>query len=163
MDSKSIPMEPAPCIPHFRWAQNPWTVFLTIQVPQAKDVVLRVLEGNLLSFACRADDKKYLLSLPLTDALAEDEELRFVTTKEREVVLTLTKKDRGAWKHLVSDPAAFKNVMKTDWSMSDSVLFNDEDGEEGDQKGGLPDECSFFLFVCCPRALHCLILVLSCL
>ncbi|KAI7742223.1 hypothetical protein M8C21_013133 [Ambrosia artemisiifolia] len=117
--------------PILKWAQRDDLVYITIELPDAKDVKLKLEpEGKFhFSATCGADNIPYEIDINLNDKVDVNESKASVGSRN---ILYLVKKEESKWwSRLVKEEGRTPAFIKVDWNK-----WVDED--EQDEKAG-PD------------------------
>ncbi|XP_078160633.1 co-chaperone protein p23-1-like isoform X1 [Carex rostrata] len=116
--------------PSTNWAQLSDTVFITIELPDAKDVKLNLQPDGHFSFSAKsgADNVPYELDLELFDKVKVNESKAAVTS--RHICYLVAKEKKKWWPRLLKQAGRTPVYIKVDWNK-----WVDED-EEKDNKIG---------------------------
>jgi len=115
-----------PTIPNIVWAQRTDRIFITIQLPDAKDLNVTYDEEGHFSFSCTTpkDGKKYEVKLNLYGPI--DVEGSKHTATSRAVEVNLVRKEEGDyWPRLIKEGGK-PHYIKVDW---DKWRDEDDEGE----------------------------------
>ena len=123
--------------PTLLWAERKDSLFVTIDVPDCKDVVIELTEDKLV-FSANSNDKVYKIDMEFLKAVDAGEDSKY-KVKDRNVYFSIMKKDQEEeehWGRLSKDKAWGKAHCKCDWSK-----YVDEDEE--DEAGAMGDTSDF--------------------
>ena len=111
--------------PSTKWAQRSDKVYLTIELPDAKDVKLNLKPEGHFSFLAKgpADDIPYELDLELFDAVNVEESKAAVAP--RTICYLIKKAENKWWPRLVKKEGKPPVFLKVDWDK-----WQDEDDED---------------------------------
>jgi len=116
------------------WAMRPESVFVTICVPDCKDVTLDITEDKVYFKGTGGDKKTYENTLELYEAIDAEKSRKAI--RDRNIEMLLVRKESGAyWPHLL------KSKVKQHWLKVDFLKWKDEDDDE-EEDGGSPDKYS---------------------
>jgi len=120
-------------VPPFKWAQDKEKVYVTVEVPSAKDVKCDFATDSI-KFSATSGLDSYSFEAPLADSTDPVGCTYGVTARAVEVVIKKEKKGTW-WQQLLKDKNAFKTKCSIDWSR-----WKDEDDEEeeGFRNFGMP-------------------------
>ncbi|KAG5040094.1 hypothetical protein JHK85_012570 [Glycine max] len=110
--------------PEVLWAQRSDKVYLTVALPDAKDVFVKCEPQGLFAFsASGVQDKAYSFSLELYGSI----EPEGCKTKSglRNILCSIQKGEKGWWKRLLKSEEKPAPYLKVDWNK-----WCDEDDEE---------------------------------
>ncbi|KAL6648060.1 hypothetical protein ACP70R_012284 [Stipagrostis hirtigluma subsp. patula] len=110
--------------PSTKWAQRSDKVFLTIELPDAKDVKLNLKPEGHFDFSAKvADDIPYELDLELFDAVNVEESKAAVAP--RTICYLIKKAESKWWPRLLKKEGRPPVFLKVDWDK-----WQDEDDED---------------------------------
>ncbi|KAL5210726.1 hypothetical protein ABZP36_006349 [Zizania latifolia] len=111
--------------PSTKWAQRSDKVFLTIELPDARDVKLNLKPEGQFSFAAKgpADDTPYELDLELFDTVNVEESKSAVAP--RTICYLIKKAENKWWPRLLKKEGKSPVFLKVDWDK-----WQDEDDED---------------------------------
>ncbi|MCI02397.1 hypothetical protein A2U01_0023429, partial [Trifolium medium] len=113
--------------PEVLWAQRSDKVYLTVSLPDAKDVSVKCEPHGLFTFsASKVQHESYNFSLELYGSIAP--EGCKTKTSSRNILCSIQKGQRGWWKRLLKSEEKPAPYLKVDWNK-----WCDED-EESDCK-----------------------------
>ncbi|KAK9170174.1 hypothetical protein Syun_002314 [Stephania yunnanensis] len=124
--------------PEVLWAQRSDKVYLTIALPDAKDISVRSDPQGSFSFsATGAQDKPFDFCLELYGAI--NPEGCKVNVGLRNIICSIQKEQKGWWKRLLKSDEKPAPYIKVDWNMwcdeddepLESDLSDDDDGTMG--------------------------------
>ncbi|XP_021755996.1 uncharacterized protein At3g03773-like isoform X1 [Chenopodium quinoa] len=112
--------------PEILWAQRSDKVYLTVSLPEAKDIVVKCEPEGLFKFSATGpQEEKYEFTLDLYGAIAP--EGCKAKTGWRNILCSIQKEQRGWWKRLLKSEEKTPPYLKVDWNK-----WRDEDDEESD-------------------------------
>ncbi|KAG8097341.1 hypothetical protein GUJ93_ZPchr0013g37834 [Zizania palustris] len=111
--------------PSTKWAQRSDKVFLTIELPDARDVKLNLKPEGQFTFTANgpADDTPYELDLELFDAVNVEESKAAVAP--RTICYLIKKAEKKWWSRLLKKEGKSPVFLKVDWDK-----WQDEDDED---------------------------------
>ncbi|KAL6878277.1 hypothetical protein ACP4OV_012447 [Aristida adscensionis] len=110
--------------PSTKWAQRSDKVFLTIELPDAKDVKLNLKPEGHFDFSAKgSDDVPYELELELFDAVNVEESKAAVAA--RTICYLIKKAENKWWPRLLKKEGKPPVFLKVDWDK-----WQDEDDED---------------------------------
>ncbi|XP_031384028.1 co-chaperone protein p23-2 isoform X2 [Punica granatum] len=136
--------------PEVLWAQRSDKVYLTIALPDAKDVSVKCEQRGFFSFsATSAQGESFDFSLELFGSILP-EGCR-TKTGLRNIISLIQKEEKGWWKRLLKSEEKPAPYLKVDWNKwcdedeesaevgldGDAALYEDGDGESSDDEGML--------------------------
>jgi len=132
--------------PTTKWAQRSDRVFLTIELPDAKDVKLNLKPEGLFNFSAKgSDDLPYEFDLELFDAANVEESKAAVAP--RTICYLIKKAESKWWPRLLKKEGKPPVFLKVDWDKwqdedDEDIGFNDFDGMDFSKldMGGADDE-----------------------
>ncbi|TKY46328.1 cytosolic prostaglandin-E synthase [Spatholobus suberectus] len=139
--------------PEVLWAQRSDKVYLTVALPDAKDVTVKCEPQGLFSFsASGVQDESYSFSLELYGSI----EPEGCKTKSglRNILCSIQKGEKGWWKRLLKSEEKPAPYLKVDWNRwcdeddeeSTSDLVSDDDARfVGQDDGSSDDEGMLYL------------------
>jgi len=112
------------------WAMRPETVFVTICVPDCKDVTLDITSNSIyFKGTGGADKKSYENNLDLYGEIDAEKSRKFI--RDRNIEILLVRKESGPyWPHLL------QSKTKQHWLKVDFSKWKDEDDDEEEEGGG---------------------------
>ncbi|KAK7364719.1 hypothetical protein VNO80_13460 [Phaseolus coccineus] len=132
--------------PEVLWAQRSDKVYLTVALPDAKDVSVKCEPQGLFSFsASGVQDESYSFSLELYGSIGPEG----CKTKSglRNILCSVQKGEKGWWKRLLKSEEKPAPYLKVDWNKwcdedeeSTSDLVSDDDSRFVDQDEGSSDD-----------------------
>ncbi|KAJ3674790.1 hypothetical protein LUZ60_005406 [Juncus effusus] len=128
--------------PEVLWAQRSDRVYLTISVPDAKDVKVKAEANGLFSFsAVGPQGEAFSFSLELFDSI-QSEGLK-MKTGLRNIICSVQKEKKEWWKRLLKSEAKHPYI-KVDWNKwvdeDDESELSSEEEYDGDEKDGSGDD-----------------------
>jgi len=132
--------------PTTKWAQRSDRVFLTIELPDAKDVKLNLKPEGHFNFSAKgSDDLPYEFGLELFDAANVEESKAAVAP--RTICYLIKKAESKWWPRLLKKEGKPPVFLKVDWDKwqdedDEDIGFNDFDGMDFSKldMGGADDE-----------------------
>ena len=144
MDSKTN-TEASAKFPNLKWAQRKDMIFITIDLPDAKDPVIDLNPvGPVLKFDCTVKEQKYAFTLDLYQEVINEESKW--NLKGRNILLNIVKKDKEAeyWPRLMKEKVKNPHIS-VDWSRWIEEEDEDEPGMNNDLMGDFdPDQMNNF-------------------
>ncbi|KAI4350324.1 hypothetical protein L6164_004790 [Bauhinia variegata] len=133
--------------PEVLWAQRSDKVYLTVALPDAKDVSVKCEPQGLFNFsACGAQGESYSFSLELYGPIVSEG----CKTKAglRNIICLIQKEQKGWWKRLLKSEEKPAPYLKVDWNRwcdeddeeSTSDLASDDDAQYVGQDDGSSDD-----------------------
>ncbi|KEH25572.1 putative HSP20-like chaperone [Medicago truncatula] len=138
--------------PEVLWAQRSGKVYLTIALPDAKDVSVKCEPQGLFIFsASRVQHESYSFSLELYGSI-QPEGCK-TKTGSRNILCSIQKGQRGWWKRLLKSEEKPAPYLKVDWNKwcdedeeSESEPISDDDGRfAGEDDESSDDEGMLYL------------------
>ncbi|GAB4829906.1 hypothetical protein Ancab_019552 [Ancistrocladus abbreviatus] len=116
--------------PEVKWAQREDKVYLTVQLPDAKNVKVNVDPEGIFTFSASAgaENHVYELKLDLFDKVNVEESK--INIGVRNIFCVVEKAEKKWWKKLLRGDAKPPHYVKVDW---------DKWVDEDDESGGPPD------------------------
>ncbi|CAD5184870.1 co-chaperone protein p23-2-like isoform X1 [Musa acuminata AAA Group] len=140
--------------PEVLWAQRSDKIYLTVSLPDARDVFAESEPHGAFKFsAVGAQDEHFDFSLELYDAVVP--EASKINIGMRNIICSIKKEKKGWWKRLLKSEEKPAPYIKVDWNkwcdedeeesdISDSLVSDDEnnrvtgtDDENSDDDSGL--------------------------
>eukprot|EP00249_Psilotum_nudum_P013469 c24347_g2_i1 orf=156-557(+) len=126
--------------PEIIWAQRSENLFLTVELPNAKNPKVKLDPEGKFIFSATAgpDDHLFELELELFDKV--DVEASKINVGSRQIICIIQKQEKGWWKRLLKAEGKPPHFVKVDWDK-----WVDEDEESGTSKfdnydfGGMDD------------------------
>jgi prostaglandin-E synthase len=120
--------------PSTKWAQRSDKVYLTIELPDAKDVKLNLKPDGHFNFSAKGSDgMQYELDLELFGAVNAEESKAAVAP--RTICYLVKKAESNWWPRLLKKEGKPPVFLKVDWDKWQDE--DDEDAELGDDFGGM--------------------------
>ncbi|GJW93542.1 HSP20-like chaperone [Tanacetum coccineum] len=119
--------------PTLKWAQRADVIFITIDLPDAKDVKLKLEPKGKLYFSARAgaDNIPYEIDVNLHDKVDVNESKSSVGS--RSIIYLIKKKESKWWTRLLKQEGKTSAFVKVDW---DKQVDEDEQDEKADMDFG---------------------------
>ncbi|GJV31671.1 HSP20-like chaperone, partial [Tanacetum coccineum] len=116
--------------PTLKWAQRADVIFITIDLPDAKDVKLKLEPEGKLYFSVRAgaDNIPYEIDVNLHDKVDVNESKSGVGS--RNIIYLIKKKESKWWTRLLKQEGKTPAFVKVDW---DKWVDEDEQDEKADR------------------------------
>ncbi|EEE59618.1 hypothetical protein OsJ_11950 [Oryza sativa Japonica Group] len=111
--------------PEVLWAQRSEKIYLTISLPDAKDVVLKTEPQGLFSFLAVANGEPFSFTLELFDSVLPEGSKTKTKMGLRNIICSIQKEKKGWWKRLLKSEEKHPYI-KVDWNK-----WCDEDEESG--------------------------------
>jgi cytosolic prostaglandin-E synthase len=128
-------------IPTCKWAQRADCVYVTVDIPDAKDEVITVADDKL-TFKATSGDKVYECEMILFSGIDSAESKYVVKARNVQFYLKKTEKETDFWPRLLKDKALNKRFVKIDfakWVDEDEEEDADDLNSDGMQgMGGMP-------------------------
>lgn len=118
--------------PSVKWAQRSDKLFITVDLPDAKDVKLKLQPEGKFIFSATKDGIQYEVDLELLDKI-NVEESRY-NIGARNIVYVIKKADDKWWSRLIKREGKPPVFLTVDWDK-----WVDEDEEDGKPFGGYDD------------------------
>ncbi|XP_072989943.1 uncharacterized protein OsI_027940-like isoform X1 [Typha latifolia] len=114
--------------PEVKWAQRLDKVYVTVQLPDAKDVKVNLEPDGSFTFSGTAgsSNNSYELKLDLFDKVNVEESK--INTGVRSIFCIIEKAEKGWWKKLLRGDGKTPHYIKVDWDK-----WVDEDDDAGDK------------------------------
>ncbi|XP_020106350.1 uncharacterized protein OsI_027940-like [Ananas comosus] len=118
--------------PEVKWAQRIDKVYITVQLPDAKDVKVNLEPDGIFTFSGTAGsgNNLYELKMDLFDKV--NVEASKINTGVRSIFCVLEKAEKGWWKKLLRGDQKTPHYIKVDW---DKWVDEDDDGGDVDLGG----------------------------
>nr|CAB3498749.1 unnamed protein product [Digitaria exilis] len=111
--------------PEVLWAQRSEKIYLTISLPDAKDVVLKTEPKGLFTFSAVAHGEPFSFTLELFDSVLPEGSKTKTKMGLRNIVCSIQKEKKGWWNRLLKSEEKHPYI-KVDWNK-----WCDEDDESG--------------------------------
>ncbi|GAB2287505.1 hypothetical protein Dimus_021880 [Dionaea muscipula] len=118
--------------PSVKWAQRPDKIFLTIELPDAKDVKVQLEPEGKFIFSATKDGIPYLVELELFDKI--DLEGSKDSIGLRRIIYSIKKAERKWWSRVLKQEGKPPAFLQVDWDK-----WVDEDDESGRGVPGFGD------------------------
>ncbi|XP_026661318.2 uncharacterized protein OsI_027940-like [Phoenix dactylifera] len=120
--------------PEVKWAQRVDKVYITVQLPDAKDVKVNLEPDGIFTFSATAgaENNLYELKMDLYDKV--NVEGSRINTGVRSIFCVVEKVEKGWWKKLLRGDAKTPHYLKVDWDM---WVDEDDDGAGDIDVGGM--------------------------
>ncbi|KAH9730405.1 hypothetical protein KPL70_009643 [Citrus sinensis] len=127
-------------VPEVKWAQRQDKVFITVQLPDAKNAKVNLEPEGVFSFSASAGAENHLyeLKLELFDKVNVEESK--INVGVRSIFCIVEKAEKGWWKKLLRGDGKTPHYVKVDW---DKWVDEDEDNGAGDLDLGGMDFSNF--------------------
>eukprot|EP00244_Chara_vulgaris_P013938 TRINITY_DN836_c1_g1_i1.p1 TRINITY_DN836_c1_g1~~TRINITY_DN836_c1_g1_i1.p1 ORF type:complete len:154 (+),score=44.30 TRINITY_DN836_c1_g1_i1:218-679(+) len=109
--------------PGILWAQRTDKIYLTVELPDAKDPKIKLEPEGKLSFAAKAGTSLYEANLEFFDKIKVDESK--ISVGQRNIIMVIMKDSPGYWDRLVKGEGKAPPFLKVDWNK-----WADEDEEQ---------------------------------
>ncbi|WOK93011.1 hypothetical protein Cni_G01703 [Canna indica] len=111
--------------PEVKWAQRPDKVYITVQLPDAKDVKVNLEPEGIFTFSATAGagNNTYELKLELYDKVNKEESK--INIGVRSIFCVVEKAEKVWWKKLLRGDGKAPHYLKVDW---DKWVDEDDDG-----------------------------------
>uniref|UniRef100_J3LR92 Co-chaperone protein p23 n=1 Tax=Oryza brachyantha TaxID=4533 RepID=J3LR92_ORYBR len=126
--------------PEVLWAQRSEKIYLTISLPDAKDVVLKTEPQGLFSFSAVANGEPFNFTLELFDSVLPEGSKTKTKMGLRNIICSIQKEKKGWWKRLLKSEDKHPYI-KVDWNKwcdedeeSDAPADSDDDFDEGNDR-----------------------------
>ncbi|GMG99522.1 hypothetical protein Nepgr_001362 [Nepenthes gracilis] len=117
--------------PSVKWAQRSDKVFITIELPDAKDIKLKLEPEGKFIFSATKDGTPYVVDLELFDKIDVEESKYNIGL--RSIVYAIKKADKKWWSRLIKKEGKPPAFVKVDW---DKWVDEEEESATGKR---LPD------------------------
>ncbi|AQK50019.1 HSP20-like chaperones superfamily protein [Zea mays] len=111
--------------PEVKWAQRIDKVYITVQLPDAKDAKVNLEPDGVFTFSGSAGTNLYELKLDLNDKV--NVEASKISVGVRSIFCIVEKAEAKWWKKLVRDDQRAPHFVKVDW---DKWVDEDDDGAD---------------------------------
>ncbi|CAD6265617.1 unnamed protein product [Miscanthus lutarioriparius] len=111
--------------PEVKWAQRIDKVYITVQLPDAKDAKVNLEPDGVFTFSGSAGTNVYELKLDLNDKV--NVEASKISVGVRSIFCIVEKAEAKWWKKLVRDDQRAPHFVKVDW---DKWVDEDDDGTD---------------------------------
>ncbi|KAJ4727666.1 HSP20-like chaperone [Melia azedarach] len=127
-------------VPEVKWAQRADKIFVTVQLPDAKNAKVNLEPEGVFTFSASAgaENHVYELKLELFDKVNVEESK--INIGVRSIFCILEKAEKGWWKRLLRGEGKTPHYIKVDW---DKWVDEDEDNGGGDLDLGGMDFSNF--------------------
>eukprot|EP00250_Pteridium_aquilinum_P004360 c14577_g1_i1 orf=140-544(+) len=114
--------------PEIVWAQRSEQIFLTVELPDAKDPKVQLEPEGKFTFSAvaGADNQLFEIELELFDKV--NVEASKINVGLRHIFCIIQKQDKGWWKRLLKSEGKLPPYVKADWN---KWVDEDEDDAEG--------------------------------
>ncbi|PUZ37724.1 hypothetical protein GQ55_9G143500 [Panicum hallii var. hallii] len=119
--------------PEVLWAQRSEKIYLTISLPDAKDVELKTEPKGLFTFSAVAHGEPFSFTLELFDSVLPEGSKTKTKMGLRNIICSIQKEKKGWWKRLLKSEEKHPYI-KVDWNK-----WCDED-EESEASGDSDDD-----------------------
>ncbi|XP_038980716.1 co-chaperone protein p23-1 isoform X1 [Phoenix dactylifera] len=128
--------------PTVKWAQRCDKIYLTVELPDAKDVNLKLEPEGKFSFSANKDGVSYEVDLELFDKVSTKES-KFIIGM-RSIVYVIKKAEKKWWSRLLKDEGKPPAFLKVDWDK----WIDEEDENEKAKDGKDFSVCSKLMIFC---------------
>ncbi|CAL9131307.1 unnamed protein product [Musa textilis] len=120
--------------PEVKWAQRLDKVYITVQLPDARDVKVNLEPDGSFTFSATAGagNNTYELQMDLFDKV--NKEASKINIGVRSIFCVVEKAERGWWKKLLRGDGKAPHYVKVDW---DKWVDEDDDGPGDLDLGGM--------------------------
>ncbi|KAM0938036.1 putative CS domain, HSP20-like chaperone [Dioscorea sansibarensis] len=120
--------------PEVKWAERSDKVYLTVLLPDAKNVKVNLEPDGIFTFSATAgvENSLYELKLDLHDKVNVEESK--INTGVRSIFCVLEKAEQKWWNKLLSGDGKAPHYVKVDW---DKWMDEDDDGHDKVNLGGM--------------------------
>ncbi|KAJ0985760.1 hypothetical protein J5N97_004116 [Dioscorea zingiberensis] len=120
--------------PEVKWAERLDKVYITVLLPDAKNVKVNLEPDGIFTFSATAgtESNLYELKLDLHDKVNVEESK--INTGVRSIFCVLEKTDKKRWEKLLRGDGKTPHYVKVDW---DKWMDEDDDGPEKIDMGGM--------------------------
>ncbi|ONM07673.1 HSP20-like chaperones superfamily protein [Zea mays] len=101
--------------PEVLWAQRSEKIFLTISLPDAKDVVLKTDPKGLFTFSAVVHGEPFSFTLELFDSILSEGSKTKTKMGLRNIICSIQKEKKGWWKRLLKSEEKHPYI-KVDWN-----------------------------------------------
>ncbi|WVZ82887.1 hypothetical protein U9M48_030095 [Paspalum notatum var. saurae] len=119
--------------PEVLWAQRSEKIYLTISLPDAKEIVLKTEPKGLVTFSAVANGEPFSFTLELFDSVLPEGSKTKTKMGLRNIICSIQKEKKGWWKRLLKSEEKHPYI-KVDWNK-----WCDED-EESEVSGDSDDD-----------------------
>ncbi|XP_008775907.2 uncharacterized protein OsI_027940-like [Phoenix dactylifera] len=120
--------------PEVKWAQRVDKVYITIQLPDAKDAKVNLEPDGIFTFSATAGAEKNLYELKMDLYDKVNVEGSKINTGVRSIFCVVEKVEKGWWKKLLRGDEKTPHYVKVDW---DKWVDEDDDGPGELDLGGM--------------------------
>ncbi|BAS85548.1 Os03g0655300 [Oryza sativa Japonica Group] len=139
--------------PEVLWAQRSEKIYLTISLPDAKDVVLKTEPQGLFSFLAVANGEPFSFTLELFDSVLPEGSKTKTKMGLRNIICSIQKEKKGWWKRLLKSEEKHPYI-KVDWNKwcdedeeSDAPVDSDDAFDEGNDRDETDDDDDGMLYL----------------
>ncbi|KAG6516633.1 hypothetical protein ZIOFF_027102 [Zingiber officinale] len=120
--------------PEIKWAQRIDKVYITVQLPDARDVKVNLEPDGIFNFSATAgvSNNFYELKLELFDKVNKEESK--INIGVRSIFCVIEKAEQQWWKKLLRGEGKTPHYVKVDW---DKWVDEDDDGQPDLDLGGM--------------------------
>ncbi|XP_074557836.1 uncharacterized protein OsI_027940-like [Curcuma longa] len=120
--------------PEVKWAQRIDKVYITVQLPDARDVKVNLEPDGIFTFSATAGAASnfYELKLELFDKVNKEESK--INVGVRSIFCVIEKAEKQWWKKLIGGEGKTPHYVKVDW---DKWVDEDDDGRPDLDLGGM--------------------------
>lgn len=138
--------------PEVLWAQRSEKIYLTISLPDAKDIVLKSEPKGLVTFSAVANGEPFSFTLELFDSILPEGSKTKTKMGLRNIICSIQKEKKGWWKRLLKSEEKHPYI-KVDWNKwcdedEESEVSGDSDGDfDGANEGDESDDDDGMLYL----------------
>ncbi|KQK13915.1 uncharacterized protein At3g03773 isoform X2 [Brachypodium distachyon] len=131
--------------PEVLWAQRSEKVYLTISLPDAKDVVLKTEPQGIFSFSAIAHGESFSFTLELFDSILPEGSKTKTKVGSRNIICSIQKDKKCWWKRLLKSEEKHPYI-KVDWNKwCDEDEESDDDFDDGENDESEGDDGMLYL------------------
>ncbi|KQK13914.1 uncharacterized protein At3g03773 isoform X1 [Brachypodium distachyon] len=137
--------------PEVLWAQRSEKVYLTISLPDAKDVVLKTEPQGIFSFSAIAHGESFSFTLELFDSILPEGSKTKTKVGSRNIICSIQKDKKCWWKRLLKSEEKHPYI-KVDWNKwcdedeeSETSIGSDDDFDDGENDESEGDDGMLYL------------------
>ncbi|KAL8162044.1 hypothetical protein V2J09_013533 [Rumex salicifolius] len=124
--------------PSVKWAQSSDKVFITVELPDAKDVKLKLEPNGKFAFSATKDGTPYEFDFELFDKIKVEESKHNIGV--RSIVYAVQKEEKKWWSRLLKQEGKPPVFLKVDWDKWKLDMGGDEDIDDDDDVDEIKDE-----------------------
>ncbi|XP_021714695.1 uncharacterized protein At3g03773-like isoform X3 [Chenopodium quinoa] len=111
--------------PTVKWAQTSDKIYITVELPDAKDVKLKLEPDGKFFFSAMKDGNPYEVDIELLDKISVEESKYNIGV--RQIVYVIQKAEKKWWSRLLKEEGKPPVFLKVDW---DKWVDEDEENEK---------------------------------